>query len=613
MAGVVSVQQRTTGHSNTLHRDSPTDSSQPDQAEPKEDEVEKEPTNIELLDDMLDDFNVNEAGVIGLLGKLSPVEKSVVLAGTSYRNKMAGAFNVDEMVLAVNALGPDLATKLEWIKAAEGTGYDYEKIKPLIVAAPLAQRSALKTDTWKEFFVGVCTNDTMPEAVDDLGFDLETKLRWMLAEGASLENIRKAVDAAPVAEVEAVQQDPALYALVTDETGDSDVVAERLAREVLAYIQAQAAAKAAVPRSIDPASNFYKALKDKYLKDYLAAPSVAEGEDAVQGIGRSMETRRSPTDPAIIEVKPEAGMWRPAEGRWEEGAELFWNKQKLPTLPPELMDLPMFKNIKILPTETAAATDMLIKENLTALPYPDVPFLLGVPNTSTATLTADVVKGGKNLSQLMHWATGVKYSKESPEGMRELFLAYEKWHLEGWDVFGQDALNDLIAEEQGRLLGAELQKGPAGAIKGEADLIPFLNESFLESRAWVGALLRLRKAELDQWILAKEQRMAQMHWGALGEKDLWRGSPTVFQMIASGKTMADVKSSFMVQSQIEIYTLLFEADLWEAANGPIALTDFEKALVAGDIDAILAWSATGATSEGAAAASEQKRKLQGGS
>jgi len=36
----------------------------------------------------------------------------------------------------------------------------------------------------------------------------------------------------------------------------------------------------------------------------------------------------------------------------------------------------------------------------------------------------------------------------------------------------------------------ELAKGASGAIKSTADLLPFLNQSFMKSRAWLGTLLK---------------------------------------------------------------------------------------------------------------------------
>ena len=71
----------------------------------------------------------------------------------------------------------------------------------------------------------------------------------------------------------------------------------------------------------------------------------------------------------------------------------------------------------------------------------DVPFLVGDANLSEGG-DSDFLRGGKNWSNVMHWATGVKYGNLPADALRELFLGYELYHLEGWDVFAEDALND---------------------------------------------------------------------------------------------------------------------------------------------------------------------------
>ena len=111
-----------------------------------------------------------------------------------------------------------------------------------------------------------------------------------------------------------------------------------------------------------------------------------------------------------------------------------------------------------------------------------------------------------------------------------------------------------------------------------------MNRSFMESRAWVGSLLRVRRDQLDKWITAKEQKPASMHY--MEKDDVWH-SLTVYQLLVDGESVEDVKKSWIVNAAIEIYTLLFEADEWEKANGPIALTSLEKALIQGKLDTIL--------------------------
>ncbi|MDZ8189411.1 MAG: hypothetical protein RMX96_31815 [Nostoc sp. ChiSLP02] len=140
--------------------------------------------NLERLNEMLDRFNVPEEEVIQLCGQLTNPEKATVIAG-GYRSRMASALNVSEMVQALNHLNPPLSTKLEWLEAATTFGsrqLDYSTIQPWITAAPQAEKDALKINYWKNFFVNVCTNQTMVTALNDLGFDLQTKLTWLQAE-----------------------------------------------------------------------------------------------------------------------------------------------------------------------------------------------------------------------------------------------------------------------------------------------------------------------------------------------------------------------------------------------------------------------------------------------
>lgn len=143
------------------------------------------PNHLDSLNEMLDSFNVPEDEVILICGQLEESEKATVLADGSYKRRMANALNVAEMTSAVNNLGFNLDTKLEWVNAAATFGtffMTYSEIKAMVIAADQPQRDALKTDTWKSFFVGVCDNTTMVEALDDLQFDLITKLTWLKAE-----------------------------------------------------------------------------------------------------------------------------------------------------------------------------------------------------------------------------------------------------------------------------------------------------------------------------------------------------------------------------------------------------------------------------------------------
>ncbi len=387
-------------------------------------------------------------------------------------------------------------------------------------------------------------------------------------------------------EMSGSELDYALWLLGQQTLERNDKGAEAKTRDVLAFIKADAAARAKVPGSIDPTSKFFKQLTTKYLADYFASPTAARGKEAAEEkLGAELEGRTATIagrDTLLVRVK--GGVWRPVTSDWEVKAITWLNGQELPAQLGRLKALPLFANVLALPTKLGAATDILGKENTDKLPFLDIPFLIGETNPEIADFNADVRRGGKNISQLMHWATGVKYAAQNQLGLRELFLAYELWHLEGFEVFGQDSINDMIAENQGRMLGAELLKGSAGALKREADLLPFLNRSFRESRAWVGALLRFRRDQLDKWITAKEQQPANMHY--MDKDEVWH-SLTVYQQLVDGASVEDVKTSWIVNAAIEIYTLLFEADEWEKAHGPILLTPLEKALIQGKLDTIL--------------------------
>ena len=213
----------------------------------------------------------------------------------------------------------------------------------------------------------------------------------------------------------------------------------------------------------------------------------------------------------------------------------------------------------------------------------DVSFLVGEANLSKEA-DADFFGGGKNLSQMMHWATGVKYAHLPRNALRELFIGYEFWHLEGWEVFGEDAINDLIAEEQGRMLGRRLA---AADIKSGAELVRKIDSDFREARAWVGAMLRLRRDEFDALILAEEPSKARYWWRRGPFVPPWgrRGdAKSIKQLLEEGQTVGEVYKSRLVEHLIPIYTLIYEVDEWERRNGRVGLTSLMVKIVEGKYD-----------------------------
>ncbi len=140
-------------------------------------------TDIQRLDEMLDRFNVPESEVISLIGGMSAPDK-LTASTPHYRSLLADALDFGEMMRVVTVLPLTLAQKLEWLNAATliTSSVDYNEIQALVTAAPQSERDALKTDAWRGFFVDVCTNATMVTALNDLNYDLQTKLTWLHAE-----------------------------------------------------------------------------------------------------------------------------------------------------------------------------------------------------------------------------------------------------------------------------------------------------------------------------------------------------------------------------------------------------------------------------------------------
>ncbi|HTN06762.1 DUF4157 domain-containing protein [Agriterribacter sp.] len=146
--------------------------------------------HLTSLNEMLDRFDVPEDEVLSLLPQLTTVEKTTVTTDISYKNRMASAFDISEMVRAVVILSLPLEKKLEWVEAATSaaSNINYADLQSIISTAPQPERDVLKTIRWRDFFVAVCDNSTIITAVTDLHFDLKTQLEW-IEEEASPGNI----------------------------------------------------------------------------------------------------------------------------------------------------------------------------------------------------------------------------------------------------------------------------------------------------------------------------------------------------------------------------------------------------------------------------------------
>ena len=326
-------------------------------------------------------------------------------------------------------------------------------------------------------------------------------------------------------------------------------------KAVLCYIKVEAERRALERNRTVAGTEFLKNLTDHFLQDYLAKPSPETGKAAALKIGASQGIEGAPKNwwgAGGLYVPKRIRDRHPNVPEWIYPATEFWQLPK--TKDPE---------------------GAYVGENIDKIPVIDASFLIGT-NTVATSGSKDAEVGGRNLSQVMHWATGVRYGNLPAGAFQELFIGYEMWHMEGWDVFGEDAINDLIAEEMGRMLGRRLM---AGDIKSSADLVRKMDADFWRARAWAGALLKLRWKELDKLILAADTPKTNTWWG---KGDGFRPAPwtgmSIRDMFLGDRPMAQVLASPRVEHLVEMYTLIYEAD--EASVTPLS-----KRIVNGDFNA----------------------------
>ncbi|MCH8275291.1 MAG: hypothetical protein IH851_10925 [Armatimonadetes bacterium] len=323
---------------------------------------------------------------------------------------------------------------------------------------------------------------------------------------------------------------------------------------VLCRIKMEAERRAKLDPGTIRGTNFLQVLKTKFLKDYLANPTVANGKKAAAELGDSHEF-----------------------GNWLRDAYLY--------VPKGMRDRYPASGGSALPEWLYPATEFanaLGSNNYEHIPLIDGPFLVGPESRVGGSYDDDVKQGGGNWTNVMHWATGIKYGNLPKNAMRELFIGYEVWHLEGWDTLAEDPINDLIGEEAGRMLGARLM---AGGIRSASDLERKLDADFLEARAWVGAMIKLKQKKYDELIIQSDVPGADSWWTG----DMWIVAPwkeqTVRKRIASGQSADTVFKSEMVQRIVGIYTLIYESEEWERRTGKsVGLTDVMKKVVNGLYD-----------------------------
>jgi hypothetical protein len=255
------------------------------------------------LDDLLDDFNVDEEGVITLLTGMSDADKGRVLRG-GYRDGIASALDAAEMVRAVRALAAPVDTGLDWVRAAAGGASDieYAQIRSLITGA--TDKTPLHTGAWKSFFVDVCDDETIHDAVADLELPLSEALRWLIAEiGTSsleLDDIRDMITTATDAERQALHSDSWRDAFVEicDDVAMSQLV-DLLFTTFLDKMRWLAAEEVSWPLlrvrleiESDPAQRQLVYGDDTVLAGFVAACDNAQMAEAVILIGGTMAQKQ---------------------------------------------------------------------------------------------------------------------------------------------------------------------------------------------------------------------------------------------------------------------------------------------------------------------------------
>lgn len=159
-------------------------------ATPRVQKAPDKPSNLDRLRELLRDDQENQA--IALMWQLSSDEKAFVLNSREFKELAISAFDNDEMYRAMDALGGDLYKSLEWM-FDEGT--DWRKVRAIICQARPG-KDRVRADNWmKEQFVDICNDAEMAEAVDLLGGTLLQKLTWMKAEDANWKLVKAKLQA----------------------------------------------------------------------------------------------------------------------------------------------------------------------------------------------------------------------------------------------------------------------------------------------------------------------------------------------------------------------------------------------------------------------------------
>ena len=142
-------------------------------------------TQLEWIGEEASPRNLEYSQIQSLITSASQTDRDL-LKTTVWRDFFVGVCDNSTIITAVTDLQFDLKTQLEWIgEEASPRNLEYSQIQSLITSASQTDRDLLKTTGWRDFFVGVCDNSTIKNALDDLNFDFLTTIQWLLEEASA--------------------------------------------------------------------------------------------------------------------------------------------------------------------------------------------------------------------------------------------------------------------------------------------------------------------------------------------------------------------------------------------------------------------------------------------
>lgn len=151
--------------------------------------------------------------------KTDPGQLAALYTDNGMRSFFIAVCNDNQMAEAVGIMGGDLIQQLWWMAKEES---NWGLVKEKIIAQPnVAQRKRLyQFPFMREFFVEVCNDPNMTEAVKLLGGTLPQKLDWLLAEEASAKYFFEIIQEADTGQLKSVGR--SLRVRIKDELSNAD-------------------------------------------------------------------------------------------------------------------------------------------------------------------------------------------------------------------------------------------------------------------------------------------------------------------------------------------------------------------------------------------------------